>query len=102
MDHSIPLSTLINVHYISLFILFIMVICIICLYMFVGVNLIILFNKDFFLNKVKNRYALWYVKYVIFKSRVDILVLGIIITLAQCFILYILFYLIKHPIIINT
>jgi hypothetical protein len=62
------------------------------------INLIILFNKDFFLSKVKNRYALMYIKYVIFKSRVDIDVIGIFILPVLCFILYVLHYLIVHPI----
>lgn len=42
-----------------------------------------------------------YVKYVIFKSRIDIIVIGIITFTVLFFIKYILHYLIVHPIVIS-
>lgn len=102
VEHSIPLDTLINVHFIMILGLFVLVFSLILLYIYFCVNLIIIINKDFFIKKVKNRYALMYVKYVLFKSRVDIAVIAIFIISILCFILYILHYLIIHPIIVNT
>ena len=102
VEHSIPLDTLINIHFMFIFFLFIIVFCLILLVIFFLINLIILLNKDYFLNKVKNKYALLYIKYVIFKSRVDLFITAIIIIVTLCFILYILHYLIVHPIIINN
>lgn len=102
VEHSIPLDTLINVHFILMLGLFVIVFCLILLYVFFCVNLIIIFNKDFILNKVKNKYAILYVKYILFKSRLDIVVISIFIISSLCFILYILHYLIIHPILVNT
>lgn len=102
VEHSIPLDTLINVHFVMILGLFILVFCLIISIIYLFINILILFNKDYFLNKVQNKYALMYVKYVIFKSRVDIVVMGIFIIAVLCFMLYILHYLIVHPIIVNT
>ena len=82
--------------------LFVLVFCVVLLLIYFFFNLLILFNKDFLLNKVKNKYAVLYIKYVLFKSRIDILVIGIFIIGTLCFILYILHYLIVHPILVNT
>jgi hypothetical protein len=101
VDHSIPLETLINVHFIMILGLFVLVIALILLTIYFYINLLILFNKDYFLNRVKNRYALMYVKYVIFKTRIDIGVMGITSLLVLGFMAYILHYLIIHPIIIS-
>jgi len=81
--------------------LFIMVICLIMITIFLYINLIILFNKDYFLNRVKNKYVLMYVKYVAFKTRIAIFVISFFILVSQCFMAYILHYLIIHPIIIK-
>lgn len=101
VEHSIPLETLINVHFIMILGLFVMVILLIILTVYFYINLIIIFNKDYFLNKVKNKYVLMYAKYVIFKTRVDIIVIGLILLSVLCFMVYILHYLIVHPIIIK-
>lgn len=101
VDHSIPLETLINLNFIMNLGLFLIVICLIVLTVYFYINLIILFNKDYFLNKVKNKYVLMYVKYVIFKTRVDIFAFGIITLIMLFFMAYILHYLIVHPIIIK-
>lgn len=102
VEHSIPLDTLLNVHFILILGLFILVFCTILLLVFLFFNLFILFNKDFLLNRVQNKYAVLYIKYVLFKSRIDVLVLGMFIIGTLCFVLYILHYLIVHPIIVNT
>ena len=102
VEHSIPLDTLQNVHFILTLGSFILVFCIILLLIFFFFNLLILFNKDYLLNRVKNKYALLYIKYVLFKSRVDIIVIGVLIIGTLSFVLYILHYLIVHPIIVNT
>jgi hypothetical protein len=80
--------------------LLILVITLIVTTIYLYINLIILFNKDYFLNKVKNKYVLMYVKYVVFKTRIDIIVIGIIILALLCFMSYVLHYLIIHPIIL--
>ena len=80
--------------------LFILIISLILLFIYFCINLLILFNKDYFLKNVKNKYVLMYVKYVVFKTRVDIVVIGIFILSVLCFIAYVLHYLIVHPIII--
>ena len=100
VDHSIPLNTLINVHFILILGLFLLILSLIFLFIYFCINLLILFNKDYFLNTVKNKYILMYVKYVVFKTRVDIIVIGIFIFSLLCFIAYVLHYLIVHPIII--
>jgi hypothetical protein len=100
VDHSISLETLINVHFILTLGLLILVISLIVLTIYFYINLIILFNKDYFLNKVTNKYVLMYVKYVIFKTRVDIIVIAIITLALLCFMSYVLHYLIIHPIIL--
>ena len=99
VDHSIPLDTLINVHFLLIVGLFIMVIGLIVITIYSYINLIILFNKDYFLNRVKNKYVLMYVKYIVFKSRIDIIVISIITLGILCHMAYILHYLIIHPII---
>jgi len=101
VDHSIPLGTLINIHLVMHLGLFVMVISLIMITIFLYINLIILFNKDYFLNKVKNKYVLMYVKYVAFTTRIDIFFVSFIILSLQCFMAYILHYLIIHPIIIK-
>ena len=101
VEHSIPLDTLINVHFIMILGLFVLVIALILLTIYFYINLFILYNKDYFLNQVKNKYALMYVKYVVFKTRVDIAVIGITTLVVLAFIAYILHYLIIHPIIIS-
>nr|YP_009652943.1 hypothetical protein [Taiwanofungus camphoratus]QCG69980.1 hypothetical protein [Taiwanofungus camphoratus]UKQ56111.1 hypothetical protein [Taiwanofungus camphoratus]WRO45185.1 hypothetical protein [Taiwanofungus sp. YW-2023a] len=101
VDHSIPLDTLINVHIILILGLFFLVLGLIFLFIFLFINLLIIFNKNYFLERIKNKYVLMYAKYVIFKSRVDILFLGLFILGILCFILYILHYLIVHPIILR-
>ena len=102
VEHTIPLETLQNIHIIMTIGLFVLVFCTVLLLIFFYFNLLILFNKDFLLNKVKNKYAVLYIKYVLFKSRVDILVIGLLIIGTLCFVLYILHYLIVHPILVNT
>jgi hypothetical protein len=101
VNHSIPLETLINIHFLMNLGLFIMVICLIMITIFLCINLIILFNKDYFLNRVKNKYVLMYVKYVAFITRIDLVVIIFIILVSQCFMAYVLHYLIIHPIIIK-
>ena len=64
-------------------------------------NLIILFNKDYLINKVTQRYLLIYIKYVVFKTRMDIFVISILYLVILGFMAYILQYLIVHPIIIG-
>ena len=44
---------------------------------------------------------LLYIKYVIFKSKVDILILGAFNLIGLFFIAFVLHYLIVHPIILN-
>ena len=102
VEHSIPLDTLQNIHNIMILGLFILIFCTVLLLIYFFFNLLILFNKDFLLNRVKNKYAVLYIKYVLFKSRVDILVIGLLIIGTLCFVLYILHYLIVHPILVNT
>ena len=81
--------------------LFILTLSLIIIIIYFYINLIILFNKDFFLNRVKNKYVLTYIKYVIFKTRIDIIIISIMILGVLSYILYILHYLIVHPIVIN-
>nr|WVH38221.1 hypothetical protein [Trametes cingulata] len=102
VEHSIPLETLQNVHTIMTLGLFVLVFCVLLLLIYFFFNLFILFNKDFLLNRVNNKYAVLYIKYVLFKSRVDVLVIGLLIIGTLCFVLYILHYLIVHPILVNT
>ena len=101
VDHSIPLSTLINVHFIMTLGLFKMVAGLLLLTIYFYINLLILFNKDYLLNKVKNKYVLIYVKYVVFRTRVDIFIIGIINLSVLVYIIYILHYLIVHPIVLG-
>ncbi len=101
VDHSIPLGTLINVHLVMVIGLFVLTLALLIVIIYLYINLIILFNKDFFLNKVKNKYVLLYVRYVAFKTRIDIIILGFIILAVLCYMLYILHYLIVHPIVIS-
>lgn len=101
VEHSIPLSELINLYFICLLCLFVIVFCMTFIFIYLLVNLIILYNKDYLLGKVKNKYGLWYVKYVLFRSKVDIVIFTIFILISQCFMLYVLHFLIVHPIIIK-
>lgn len=101
VDHSIPLDTLINVHLVMVLGLFVLTLALLIVIIYLYINLIILFNKDFFLNKVKNKYVLLYIRYVAFKTRIDIIILGSIILVVLCYMLYILHYLIVHPIVIS-
>ena len=94
------LSTLLHVHFIFILVLFIIVISLIILTLYFYLNLIILFNKDYFLNRVQNKYVLMYAKFVVFKSRVDIAVIGALNIATLMFIAYILHYLIVHPIVV--
>ena len=82
--------------------LFVIVFTLIIIYLYFCINLFIIYNKDYLLNKVKNKYALMYVKYVLFKSRVDIALSGVFIFSILCFVLYFLHYLIVHPIVVDT
>ena len=121
VDHSIPLDTLINQHFIIILALFFMVLAliIITLYFYLDrrarsaresnaggpaaprdLDLIIIFNKDYLLNNVKNKYILMYVKYVLFRTRVDIMFVSILSLSMLIFFAYCLHYLITHPIIL--
>lgn len=100
VDHSIPLPTLVNVHTLIHLCLFFMVLALLLLTLFFYINLIIISNKDYLLNNVKNRYILWYVKYVIFKSRIDIYLIGLLNICSLIGFAYVLHYLITHPIIL--
>ena len=81
--------------------LFIMVAGLLILTIYFYINLLILFNKDYLLNNVKNKYMLMYVKYVVFRTRIDIFILGLISLSVLSYILYILHYLIVHPIVLG-
>lgn len=94
------LSTLLNVHFILIFILFIIAVCVVILTFYFYLNLFILFNKEYFINKVQNKYVLMFVKYVIFKTRIDIVVIGAMNITTLIFIAYVLHYLIVHPILL--
>ena len=100
VEHTMSLDTLLNLHFMLIFLLFILIACLIILTLYYYLNLIILFNKDFFLNKVKNKYVLMYVKFIIFRTRIDIAAIGAIILGVLIFTAYILHYLIVHPIIL--
>lgn len=100
VDHSIPLSTLVNVHALIHLCLFFMVLALLFLTLFFYINLIIISNKDYLLKNVKNKYILWYVKYVIFKSRIDIYLIGLLNICSLIGFAYVLHYLITHPIIL--
>jgi hypothetical protein len=100
VNHSIPLNTLINVHFMMTFCLFIFMVCALLLVFYFLLNLIILFNKDFFLTKITNKYLLMYIKFVVFKTRIDIFVVAALIIFILVYSAYILHYLIVHPIIL--
>jgi len=76
VDHNIPLDTLINIHFIYILIVFFLVLSLLLLSIYLFINFLILLNKDYFLSKINNKYILMYAKYVIFKSKVDIFILG--------------------------
>lgn len=101
VQHSIPLETLINIHTLLHLSLLLIVFSLIILTFYFYINLFILFNRDYLLNKVTNKYVLMYVKFVLFRTRIDILLLGILTLALILFIFYILHYLIIHPIILN-
>ena len=102
VEHSIQLETLQSVHLVMTIGLFVLVFCVVLLLIYFFINLLIIFNKDYLLNRVKNKYALLYIKYVLFKTRIEIVRIGLLILSTLCFVLYILHYLIVHPLIINT
>jgi hypothetical protein len=101
VDHSIPLDTLINQHFIIILALFFMVLALIIITLYFYLDLIIIFNKDYLLNNVKNKYILMYVKYVLFRTRVDIMFVSILSLSMLIFFAYCLHYLITHPIILG-
>lgn len=101
VDHSIPLDTLINQHFIIILALFFMVLALIIITLYFYLDLIIIFNKDYLLNNVKNKYILMYVKYVLFRTRVDIVFVSILSLSMIIFFAYCLHYLITHPIILG-
>ena len=101
VEHSLSLETLINVHTFLHLSLLLLVIILIILTIYFYINLLILLNKDYLINKIKNKYLLIYIKFVLFRTRIDILLLGILTLILIFFMLYILHYLIIHPIIIN-
>ena len=102
VEHSIPLDTLQDIHIIIIIGLFVLILCVVLLLIYFFINLLILFNKDYLLNRIKNKYALLYIKYVIFRTRIDIFVIGLLIIGTLCFVLYYLHYLIIHPIKFST
>lgn len=101
VDHSIPLDTLINQHFIIILALFFMVLALIIITIYFYLDLTIIFNKDYLLNNVKNKYILMYVKYVLFRTRVDIIFFSILSLSMLIFFAYCLHYLITHPIILS-
>nr|YP_009739377.1 hypothetical protein [Tricholoma terreum]QIC20220.1 hypothetical protein [Tricholoma terreum] len=101
VPHSIPLETLINVHTLLHLSLLLIVVILILLILYFYLNLFILLNRDYLLNNISNKYLLLYVKFVLFRTRIDILILGILTLALIFFIFYILHYLIIHPIILN-
>lgn len=101
VDHSIPLETLINQHFIIILGLFFIVLALILIVIFYYVDLIIIFNKDYLLNKVNNKFVLMYVKYVVFSTRVNLIFISTLILVILLFLVYCLHYLITHPIILN-
>lgn len=62
-------------------------------------GLLIIFNKDYFLNKVSNKYIKMYAKYVLLKTKFNLIFEALIIVLTLLAIAYFLHYLITHPII---
>lgn len=101
IDHSIPLETLINQHFIIILGLFFMILALIILTLYFYLDLIIIFNKDYLLNNVKNKYILMYVKYVLFKTKVEIMFVSILSLSMIIFFTYCLHYIITHPIILE-
>jgi hypothetical protein len=101
VDHSLPLETLINIHTLFNLILFLMTIALIILFFNFIINLFIIFNKEYLLIKVNNKYLLMYIKYVIFKYKIDIFIIGLIILVTLFFFCFALHYLVVHPIDIN-
>lgn len=79
VEHSIPLETLINQHFLIILALFVLVLALIMLVLFFYLDLIIIFNKDYFLNKVSNKYIKMYAKYVLLKTKVNLIVEALII-----------------------
>lgn len=102
VDHSIPLNTLINQHFIIILALFFMVLALLIITLYFYLDLIIIFNKDYLLNNVKNKYILMYVKYVLFRTKVDIMFVSILSLIIIIFFAYCLHYLITHPIVVNS
>ena len=101
VEHSLSLETLINVHTFLHLSLLLLVLILIILTIYLYLNLLILLNKEYLIRKIKNKYLLLYIKFVIFRTGVDILLLGILTLFLISFMFYILHYLIIHPIIIN-
>jgi hypothetical protein len=97
-NHSIPLETLVNQHFIIILGLFILSLVLLVVILYFYLDLIIIFNKDYFLNKVSNKYVKMYASFIIFRSRIDLIVFGVLILLGLIFFAYCLYYLITHPI----
>ena len=102
VEHSIPFDTLLNLHFVMILGLFVLTFCVVLLLIYFFLNLFILFNKDFLLIRVKNKYALLYIEYVLFKSKVDTFVIGLLVIGALCFNLDILHFIIVTAIIVKT
>jgi len=101
VEHTMSLETLIGINSILIFLLFVLVSCIILFTVYFYINLIILFNKEYLLNNIKNKYLLMYIKYVLFKTKIDIVILGVFILSYLTCTAYCLHYLIVHPILLN-
>lgn len=100
-EHTIPTETLVNQHLIIILALFVLVLALIMLVVFFYLDLMIILNKDYFLNNVNNKYIKMYVKYVLFKTKFNLIFEALIILLTLLAIAYFLLYLIKHPIILG-
>lgn len=98
VDHSIPLETLINQHFLIILGLFFIALAFIILTIFLYLDLFILLNKDYLLNKLKNKYLLMYVKFVLFRKKVDMIIIGLFNLFTWIFFAYCLHYIITHPI----
>ncbi|MBM6387845.1 MAG: hypothetical protein JSY10_28415 [Paenibacillus sp.] len=99
VEHTIPTETLINQHFIIILALFVLVLALIMLVIFFYLDLMIIFNKDYFLNKVSNKYIKMYAKYVLLKTKFNLIFEALIIVLTLLAIAYFLHYLITHPIL---
>lgn len=100
VEHSISLTNLVTIHSMIVTGLFFLVVCLILFTAYFYINLLILFNKDYLLTRVQNKYLMMYVKYVIFKTKIDLGFIAVAITTTLAFMAYVLHYLIVHPIIL--